>query len=93
MAKSINDTGKEPRTIRHETWTANVVAISLASFPAIVTAQIECEAIPNRLLSRLNSIGGNRILPLPERALNQAPLGIAQLREQTLQNIEPHRRR
>ena len=58
----------------------------LANSPVAI-AQMDCEAIPNRLLSRLNSIGGNRILPLPERALNQTPPGIGQLPDQTFQSI------
>ena len=67
-------------------WTASVVAILLASFPGVASAQANCEAIPPVRRARIatlpsvNSIVDDRILPLPERGRNQTPPGIGQFR-------------
>jgi hypothetical protein len=59
-------------------WTASVVAIFLAGFAGVASAQVNCEAIPHGpartdcYLGLSKSIVDNRTLPLPERAQSDA---------------------
>jgi len=82
-------------------WGARVsLQILLASFPGIVSAQVDCGAIPQGPARLIVTLRPKSVLswtigscPLPERARNQTPRGIGQLPEQTLRNTKPHRRR
>jgi hypothetical protein len=74
-------------------WSASVVAISLASFPGILRAQVNCEAIPREpartdcYLGLSQFYRGQSDLAAARAPCSQTPHGIGQSPEQTLQNI------
>jgi hypothetical protein len=58
-------------------WSASVVAILMASFPGVVSAQVDCNAVPpdrhapTATSVLVASIVGNRMLPLAMHACSR----------------------